>query len=77
MIGTAAVSGATAVVVCPVGFVSDHLEILYDVDVEAAAAAERAGLPFARTASFNDDPRLGDLLAEVVVRAAGPGSGAA
>ena len=42
-------SGATAVVVCPIGFVSDHLEVLYDIDIEAAAAAERVGLAFART----------------------------
>jgi ferrochelatase len=60
-------SGATAVVVCPIGFVSDHLEVLYDIDVEAAAAAERVGLAFARTASFNDDARFCEVLAHVVL----------
>jgi protoporphyrin/coproporphyrin ferrochelatase len=60
-------AGATGVVVCPVGFVSDHLEVLFDVDVEARAVAERAGIPFARTASLNDDPEFCDVLAGVVL----------
>ena len=38
-------TAATGVVVCPIGFVSDHLEVLYDLDVEAADAARRVGLP--------------------------------
>jgi len=38
-------------VVCPCGFVSDHLEVAYDLDVEAAALATSLGLPFARTAT--------------------------
>jgi ferrochelatase len=58
--------GATSVVVCPVGFVSDHLEILYDLDIEAAAVARSAGVAFARTHSLNDDPRFLDILAGVV-----------
>ena len=64
--------GTPGVVVCPVGFVSDHLEVLYDVDVEARAVAERAGIAFARTASFNDDPELCALLAGVVHHRAAP-----
>src|SRR5487761_453028 len=47
--------GSSAVVVCPIGFVADHLEVLYDVDVEARAVADAAGLAFVRTASFNAD----------------------
>jgi ferrochelatase len=62
--------GATAVVVCPVGFVSDHLEVLYDLDVEAARVARSAGVAFARTASLNDDPCFLEVLAGVVRRAA-------
>jgi ferrochelatase len=54
------------VVVCPVGFVTDHLEVLYDLDVELAAVAAEGGLPFARTASLNDDPRFIDVLADVI-----------
>jgi protoporphyrin/coproporphyrin ferrochelatase len=60
-------TGASAVVVCPVGFVSDHLEVLYDVDVEARAVAQGAGIPFARTASLNDDPEFCEVLAGVVL----------
>jgi len=65
-------SGASAVVVCPVGFVSDHLEVLYDIDIEARASARDAGLPFARTASLNDDPTFCDVLAGVVLDAVEP-----
>ncbi len=54
------------VVVCAAGFVSDHLEILFDLDVEATGAAAGLGLAFARTASPNDDPAFCATLAEVV-----------
>jgi len=64
----AATGRADGVLVCPAGFVSDHLEVLYDLDVEARAAAEGAGLAFARTESLNDDPRFLRMLAEVVRR---------
>ena len=56
--------------VCPVGFVSDHLEVLYDLDIEADQVARSAGLRFVRTPSLNDDPRFLGVLAEVVRRAA-------
>jgi ferrochelatase len=59
-------AGATGVVVCPAGFVSDHLEVLYDLDVEAAAEARALGLPFARTAAPNAHPALAATLADVV-----------
>jgi len=58
-------TGATGVVVCPAGFVADHLEVLYDLDVEAAAAARALGLPFARTASPNANPAFAATLAGV------------
>jgi len=61
--------GATAVVVCPVGFVSDHLEVLYDLDIEAEQVARSVGVRFARTPSLNADPRFLGILAEVVRRA--------
>ncbi len=69
--GRVAAQGATAVVVCPVGFVSDHLEVLYDLDVEAADRADTLGIAFARTPSLNDDPAFLGLLADVVRAAAG------
>jgi ferrochelatase len=59
-------AGATGVVVCPAGFVADHLEVLYDLDVEAAAEARRLRLPFARTAAPNADPAFVATLAAVV-----------
>jgi protoporphyrin/coproporphyrin ferrochelatase len=57
------------VLVCPQGFVSDHLEVLYDLDVDARRVATEAGLAFARTASINDDPAVMAALAERVRRA--------
>jgi protoporphyrin/coproporphyrin ferrochelatase len=61
--------GAPAVVICPCGFVADHLEVLYDVDIEAHDLARELNLPFARTRSPNDDPAFLDALAEIVGRA--------
>ncbi len=52
--------------VCPVGFVSDHLEILYDLDIEAQKHAEALGVHLERTALFNADPDLTEILAQVV-----------
>jgi ferrochelatase len=49
-----AAGGAEDVVICPVGFVSDHLEVLFDIDVEAREAADSLGLRLIRTASLND-----------------------
>jgi protoporphyrin/coproporphyrin ferrochelatase len=57
------------VVVCPVGFVADHLEVLFDLDVEAAGAASARGMRLHRTASLNDDPTFCSILADVVVEA--------
>jgi protoporphyrin/coproporphyrin ferrochelatase len=61
--------GADAVVVCPIGFVADHLEVLYDLDVEVARVAADAGLAYVRTASLNDDPAFISVLADVVTSA--------
>jgi ferrochelatase len=62
----AAAMGHRAVVVCSAGFVADHLEILYDLDIEAKAVAEGAGIRFTRTKMPNADPEFLDVLAEVV-----------
>jgi ferrochelatase len=59
-------SGASAVVACSAGFAADHLEILYDLDIEARRVAERAGLAFARTRMPNADPPFVEALAAVV-----------
>jgi protoporphyrinogen oxidase/ferrochelatase len=61
---------AAGVLVCPQGFVSDHLEVLYDLDIEAARAASEGGLAFARTRSINDEPAVMAALADRVRRLA-------
>jgi ferrochelatase len=62
----AAVDGRRAVVVCPCGFTADHLEILYDIDIEARAVAEQVGLRLVRTESMNADLTFIAVVAEVV-----------
>jgi protoporphyrin/coproporphyrin ferrochelatase len=66
MIPRLAAEGRTACVVCCVGFVADHLETLYDLDIEAARQAADEGLAFARTPMPNADAAFCDVLAEVV-----------
>ncbi len=61
-------AGATDVLVVPVQFVTDHLEVLYDIDVAAAAQARAVGLGFHRIGMPNTDPRFIAALAEVVDR---------
>lgn len=61
-----ATAGRDAVIVCSAGFVADHLEILFDLDVEARGIAERAGARFERTRMPNTDPEYLDVLAAVV-----------
>jgi protoporphyrin/coproporphyrin ferrochelatase len=61
-----AAAGRSACVVCCAGFVADHLETLYDLDIEAAAEARQAGIAFARTPMPNADPAFLDVLATVV-----------
>ena len=62
--------GVERVLVCPIGFVSDHLEILWDIDVEARERAAELGLDLDRIESLNDDPAfirgLAELCREVV-----------
>lgn len=55
--------GVPSVVVCACGFTSDHLEVLFDLDISAKAVANRAGIAFARTASINADQAVFDALA--------------
>jgi len=58
--------GVERVLVCPIGFVSDHLEILWDIDVEARERADELGLKLDRIDSLNDDPAFVRGLAELV-----------
>jgi len=59
-------AGITDVVSCPIGFVSDHLEVLFDIDIQAQELAHELGLNLVRTTSLNDDPAFMSMLAEVV-----------
>ena len=61
-------AATTDVVVCPVGFVSDHLEVLYDVDVEAVAVGAERGIQVHRTESLNADPAFLSILARRIER---------
>jgi ferrochelatase len=61
--------GIGSVLVCPVGFVSDHLEILWDLDIEARERAAELGLELDRIRSLNDDPAFIAALAELVRQA--------
>lgn len=58
--------GVPAVVVAPVGFVSDHIEVVWDLDTEAREHADELGMGFARAATAGPDPRFADMVAELV-----------
>ena len=64
-----AASGARDVLICPIGFVADHLEVLYDIDVEAQAFARERGIRLRRTESFNAKPEFIAALAVIVQEA--------
>jgi ferrochelatase len=58
--------GVPAVVLCPVGFVSDHLEVVWDLDTEAAEKAASLGMGFARAIAPSGDARFAQLVVELV-----------
>jgi protoporphyrin/coproporphyrin ferrochelatase len=60
--------GLTAAVLCPIGFVCDHVEVLYDLDREAADVCRELGLPMTRAETVNDDPLFLDMMTDVVLR---------
>ncbi len=59
--------GVRQVLVAPVGFIADHLEIFYDIDVEAKETADQLGMEVRRIPMLNDDARLADALAGLVL----------
>jgi ferrochelatase len=60
--------GLEAAVLSPIGFVCDHVEVLYDLDIEAASVCREIGLPMARAQSVNDHPLFLDMMADVVLQ---------
>ncbi|WP_406063008.1 ferrochelatase [Streptomyces sp. NBC_01077] len=63
-------AGTPAVVMVPIGFVSDHMEVLYDLDTEATAKAAELGLPVRRSATVGADPRFAAAVRELVLERA-------
>ena len=61
--------GLEAAILVPIGFLADHVEVLYDLDVEARATADEIGLALARAEAVNDHPRFIEALADVVSEA--------
>ena len=61
-------AGLKAAVLSPIGFVCDHIEVLYDLDHEAAGVCREIGLPLARAETVNDDPLFLDMMTDVVLR---------
>ena len=65
-----AADGGAPVVLIPIGFISDHMEVVYDLDTEAAATAEKLGLPFARAATAGIDPRFVSMIRDLLLERA-------
>jgi ferrochelatase len=65
-----ATDGVSGVVLVPIGFVSDHMEVIYDLDTEAKATAERLGLEVVRAATAGTDPRFVAMIRELVLERA-------
>jgi ferrochelatase len=59
-------AGTKAVIVCPIGFVADHIEVVWDLDQELRQQAEQAGIAFARASTPNADPRFARLAADLI-----------
>ncbi|MGW1926700.1 ferrochelatase [Streptomyces massasporeus] len=69
-------AGAPAAVMVPIGFVSDHMEVLYDLDTEATAKAAELGLPVRRSATVGADPRFAAAVRELLLERAAHERGA-
>ncbi|MGW7289488.1 ferrochelatase [Streptomyces sp. NPDC054847] len=63
-------AGAPAAVMVPIGFVSDHMEVLYDLDTEATAKAAELGLPVRRSATVGADPRFAGAVRDLLLERA-------
>ena len=63
-------AGLRAAVLCPIGFICDHIEVLWDLDHEAANVCRDIGMTMVRAESANDDPLFVDMMADVVLKTA-------
>ncbi len=63
---TLAAAGRTGVVLVPVGFISDHMEVLYDLDTEAVDTADRLGIELTRAATVGTDSRFVSMIVELI-----------
>lgn len=63
---TLAEAGTKAVIVCPIGFVADHIEVVWDLDHELASQAEAAGITMARASTPNAHPRFAQMAADLI-----------
>ena len=63
---TLAEAGTKAVIVCPIGFVADHIEVVWDLDHELRQQAQELGIAFARAATPNADPRFARLAVDLI-----------
>lgn len=70
MIIQAARQGLQTILVAPIGFLTDHVEILYDIDIEARRQAQQQNLRLERIPSLNDDPRFIQALSQIILKEA-------
>jgi ferrochelatase len=62
-----AARGLDAAIISPLGFICDHIEVLYELDTEAADVCRQIGLPMVRARAVNDHPRFLDAMADAVL----------
>jgi ferrochelatase len=62
-------AGVRRVIICPIGFISDHMEVLYDLDTEARALCDQIGMKMVRTGTAGSHPRLVSMICDMVLNA--------
>jgi len=63
-------AGVRSVVICPIGFISDHMEVLYDLDTEARALCDQLGIKMVRAGTAGSHPKIVGMLRDMVLNAA-------